>query len=118
MELIIGGAYQGKLDYAKEKYSLSEQDIFECSEDTNIDTSKKCIYHFEKYLMYCCKNGISPLLELGDSIVIADDIFCGVVPIDADIRAWREFCGRSLAALTRKAEHVTRIFCGLPQVLK
>ena len=29
-----------------------------------------------------------------------------------------EFCGRSLAALTRKADHVTRIFCGLPQVLK
>ena len=57
MELIIGGAYQGKLDYAKEKYSLSEQDIFECSEDKDIDTSKKCIYHYEKYLMYCCKNG-------------------------------------------------------------
>ena len=118
MELIIGGAYQGKLDYAKESYRLKSEDVFECSEDKNLDMSKKCIYHYEKYLMYCCKNGLSPLLDLEDKIVIADDIFCGVVPIEPGIRAWREFCGRSLAALTRKADHVTRIFCGLPQVLK
>ena len=119
MELIIGGAYQGKLDFAKEQYNLKEADVFECTEDKDIDSSKRCIYHFEKYLMYCHRNGISPVLDLGnDTIVIADDIFCGVVPIDPEIRAWREFCGRSLAAITRKSDHVTRIFCGLPQVLK
>ena len=119
MTLIIGGAYQGKLDHAKEKYGLSEADIFECSEDKDLDLPKRCIYHYEKYLMYCYRNGLSPVLDLGkDKIVIADDIFCGVVPIDAEIRGWREFCGRSLAALTRKASHVTRIFCGLPQLLK
>ena len=118
MDLIIGGAYQGKLDYAKEKYGLSENDVFDCSEDRDLDTSKRCIYHYEKYLMYCYEKGVSPLLKLEGRIVIADDIFCGVVPVDAKIRAWREYCGRSLAALTRKADSVTRIFCGLPQVLK
>ncbi len=119
MTLIIGGAYQGKLDHAKEKYGISEADVFECSEDKDLDLSKRCIYHYEKYLMYCYRNGLSPVLDLGkDKIVIADDIFCGVVPINAEIRRWREFCGRSLSALTKKADHVTRVFCGLPQELK
>jgi hypothetical protein len=31
MHLIFGGAYQGKLDYAKERYQLNEQDIFYCA---------------------------------------------------------------------------------------
>ena len=28
MDLIIGGAYQGKTEFAKEKYGLSDKDIF------------------------------------------------------------------------------------------
>lgn len=119
MELIIGGAYQGKLDHAKEKYHIEEKDIFVCSEEKDIDTSFRCIYHYEKYLLYCYRNGISPVLDFpDDTVVIMDDIFCGVVPIDKEIRGWREFCGRTGAALTLKADHVTRIFCGLPQQLK
>ena len=31
MILIIGGAYQGKLDYAKEKFGLRDEDIFDCA---------------------------------------------------------------------------------------
>ena len=119
MKLIIGGAYQGKLEYAKEKFMIREDDIFECRADKYIDTEKRCIYHYEEYLLYCFRNGLSPVLDFDeDTIVIMNDIFCGVVPVDAEIRGWREFCGRSGAALTKKADHVTRIFCGLPQELK
>ena len=53
-----------------------------------------------------------------DSVLICDDISCGVVPLDAETRAWREACGRMLSALSMEAETVTRIFCGLPQRLK
>ena len=28
MELIFGGAYQGRLEYAKSKYNLRDEDIF------------------------------------------------------------------------------------------
>ena len=119
MILIIGGAYQGKLDHAKKEYGLNENDIFECTEEKDLDLSKRCFYHFEKYLMYCYRNHISPVLAPGeDKIIIADDIFCGVVPLGAEIRGWRDLCGRSLSAVTAKADHVIRVFCGLPQVLK
>ena len=33
MDLIIGGAYQGKLTYAREKYGLKDKDIYTCTED-------------------------------------------------------------------------------------
>ena len=53
-----------------------------------------------------------------NSVLICDDISCGVVPLEAETRAWREACGRMLNALSRRADTVTRIFCGLPQRLK
>ena len=56
--------------------------------------------------------------ERADAVVIADDIFCGVVPLEAETRLWREETGRALTALAREADTVTRIFCGLPMRLK
>jgi len=119
MNLIIGGAYQGKLDYAKEKYGFTDKDVFTCSFGPELDLSRPCIYKFEQYLKYCSSCGIQAILDFPeDTVVIMDDIFCGVVPVDSDIRAWREFAGRAGAALTRKSKTVTRLFCGIPQVLK
>ena len=119
MELIIGGAYQGKLEYALNKYSLSQEDVCDCRNSSQPDFSKKIIYHFEAYVLTCMRSGKNPLDGLSDdSIIISDDISCGVVPIDAEIRAWREECGRALTAIAARSTSVTRIFCGLPAVLK
>lgn len=30
MVLITGGAYQGKLDYARKEYGITEEDVFDC----------------------------------------------------------------------------------------
>ena len=54
----------------------------------------------------------------GAIIFICEDIFCGVVPLGADMRAWREMTGRMCSFLSSEAENVTRVFCGLEQVLK
>lgn len=119
MELIIGGAYQGKLSYARSSYGLSDADIFTCTQDGGIDFSKRCICHLEVYLLACVKNGTTPQHAFReDAIVICRDISCGVVPVDEELRAWREETGRYLSALAAEAAHVTRIFCGIPQVLK
>ena len=57
MNLIIGGAYQGKLEYARERFGLSDEDICLCSEDRQPDFSKSCLYHVEQFVMLCMKNG-------------------------------------------------------------
>ena len=124
MELIIGGAYQGKTQYAKDKYNLTDNDICFCG-DTEIDFSKKCIAHLEKFTFFCVQNNIDAVEFFKqnkqmwcDKVISCDDIFGGVVPMWADNRKWRQETGRLCQYLSKEAEIVTRIFCGLEQKLK
>lgn len=119
MNLITGGAYQGKLDYARETFGLAEADICLCTADTLPVSECRCWYHYEQYVLGCVRRGEKPQPPTHpDAVVIVDDIFCGVVPMEAEIRLWREETGRALTALSREADTVTRIFCGLPMRLK
>ena len=120
MILMIGGAYQGKLDYAKSAFALSDGDIFTCTEDT-IDFSRRCICSLEEFaLAHPDPEGFfrEHRSEWESSILICRDIFCGVLPIGAENRAWRQKTGRLCQYLSREAEQVIRIFCGLEQRLK
>lgn len=120
MILIIGGAYQGKLDFAKNAFGITDADVYSC--DTgDIDFSKHCICKIEEFT----GGHPDPIgyfrahRELWqNSILICQDIFCGVVPMGADNRAWRQNTGRLLQYLAREADRVSRIFCGLEQRLK
>lgn len=122
MELIIGGAYQGKRAYAKAAFGLTDGDFFTCA-DASPETSRRCVEHLERYTLACVRAGLDPaevtnLDALADKIVICDDISCGVVPIDPIERAWREQTGRLLTKLSGRASRVVRVFCGLPLELK
>ena len=115
--LIVGGAYQGKRAFAKENFSLSDDDIFVCTADCEPDFSKTCISHYENYVAYCLKNNISPRTDFPDSIIICDDIFCGVVPVDSFQRKLREECGLALQKIAKNAE-VFRVLCGIAEKIK
>lgn len=124
MVLIIGGAYQGKRDFAKSRFSLSETDIFDCT-GGEIDFSKRCIDHLEEFTYACARDGIDAVhyfqshRELWrDSILICRDIAAGVVPMGADMRSWRQMNGRLCRYLSGEAERVSRLFCGLEERLK
>jgi len=123
--LIIGGSYQGKTAFAKEKFSLSDEDICVCTRDKMPDFSKKCISHCENYVAYCLKNNkggeilsLPPQNDDGSArIIICDDIFCGVVPLDSFQRKLREECGLFLQKIAKNAS-VYRVFCGIGQRIK
>ena len=125
MILIFGGAFQGKLEYAKEHWDFTENDIFYCEENLSIDLSKKVLYGLEKFCFACVcedaetKGTLRMYAEpLDDKIIILDDVSQGVVPIDPDRRAWREEVGRTMLWLSREADEVHRVFCGLGQRIK
>ncbi|MBQ4354409.1 MAG: bifunctional adenosylcobinamide kinase/adenosylcobinamide-phosphate guanylyltransferase [Clostridia bacterium] len=125
MHLIIGGAYQGKLDCAKKRFMVRDEEIFTCSEESGIVFGARCINCLEEFTLWCVKNKADAAeifrahrKEWENSILICEDIFCGVVPLGADMRAWREATGRLCAYLSSEAESVTRMFCGLEQKLK
>lgn len=123
--LIIGGAYQGKTTWAKSEFSLSDDDICVCTESELPDFSKKCLSHYENYVAFCLKHNLSPKTDFSDcesgaggqKIIICDDIFCGVVPIDSFQRKWREETGLALQKIAKRA-HLTRIFCGIAERLQ
>ena len=120
MIFIIGGAYQGKLDFAKEVFGITEGDVHICNAG-EIDFSKRCIYKIEEFTA-CCEDPIGYFEahrdKWQDSILILQDIFCGVVPMGAENRAWRQRTGRLAQYLSREASQVSRIFCGLELKLK
>lgn len=126
MELIIGGAYQGKTVYVKSRYGLGESETFVCSPDrAEIDFSRPCVDRLEEFVWACVREDVDAAGYLRasrdkwkDTVFVCRDIFCGVVPVDKTERAWREAAGRAAAYLASEAAHVTRLFCGLPQTLK
>lgn len=124
MILIIGGAYQGKLDYAKAAFSLTPEEIFTC-DGTQIDFTKRCVNALEAFCYACVQDDIDPEAyfrehqdEWQDSILICGDLSSGVVPIDPVQRQWRHVSGRLCQYLASEARQVSRIFCGLEQRLK
>lgn len=124
MKLIIGGAYQGKRDFAVSAFGLADADIYTCT-GMEVDFSCRCIDKLEEFTLACVRAGVEPAdwfrahrQEWEHSILICQDIFCGVVPMDAELREWRQATGRLCQYLSREAEQVSRIFCGLEQRLK
>ncbi len=131
MKLIFGGAYQGKLEYALKEYNLREEDVFHCLRGSGeIDMGKTVIYGLENFSRAVEEKGENPeetlmrlihktpAEDLEKKIFIARDISCGIVPMDALERSWRENHGRMLIALAKRCNHVERVFCGIPMRLK
>ena len=124
MILVIGGAYQGKLDYAMEKYP--GKSIFQCEIDNPLlDLTADVINSLHLLVLAQIRDGKDPpeyllglLPQLKDKTLICDDISCGVVPIDPEMRRWRESVGRCLALLSKNADEVVRVFCGIGSRLK
>lgn len=138
MVFIIGGAYQGKLTWAKENYPevnwvdgevCAEEELYQC----------QGIYHFHKYLERLMRSRYEEREENEDSIeafktmaeiaerlykenpeivIVTDEIGYGIVPIDPFERTYREVVGRVCTKLARYSESVFRVICGIGMKLK
>lgn len=126
MKLIIGGAYQGKLSYAKRKYpDLTWADGAVCGEEEIIQAQG--VYHLETFIKRQMqeekeadvKEKILSLTEKNpDLVIVSDEIGYGLVPVDAFERVYRENVGRICTELAAKAESVERVVCGIGMMLK
>ena len=126
MILIFGGNYQGKLAYAMTRFQTTENDVYRCSSDNvKIPENKKIIYEIDKWVLAMVKDDIDVEKAMKqfidnnrNAIVICNDISCGVVPLDPELRKWREAVGRSLAMMAGMSDEVIRLFCSIPARLK
>lgn len=128
MELIIGGAYSGKLTCAVKSCGFSEDALYDLKNGLPKENSAPvCLYHLEAFTRHCSAIGmdaeetvkmLEPYAETDGTVIVSREIGCGIVPMDAAERAYRELHGQVLRILAEKAGHVIRVFAGLEEVLK
>ena len=108
MVLIIGGAYQGKRQYALQHYAGQELiDGFHLLVLEQIRQNIDPVEHAKQHIT-----------DYANKVILCDDISCGVVPTDPLLRQWRESLGHTLAVLVQNSSEVVRVFCTLGTRLK
>ena len=59
--MVIGGAYQGKGTFVRNKFGIDSKDIYVCDDSqSKLPEGYKCYEHLEKYVYACSKAGIEP----------------------------------------------------------
>ena len=131
MILIVGGHGQGQTEYAKQclnDLSESKEDGFRIA-DGNSDEPKMAIgadliLNLHEFVRSVMKVGgdarvfTRELLESAPEIVTIDEIGCGIVPIDAFEREYRDEAGIAGQLFASHADQVFRMICGIPQRIR
>ncbi|MBE6038868.1 MAG: hypothetical protein E7218_06640 [Anaerofustis stercorihominis] len=125
MILVFGGAYQGKKEYVARTFGYTLADMHQCSEKGEPELDKPVITDFESYVLGAIKRGENPVnfvnnnrLRLRDKIIVITDVGSGVVPISKEQRLYRDNVGKIMQIISRDAQQVYRVFCGIGEKLK
>lgn len=103
--LIIGGAFQGKSEFAK-RFNLPILD--------NLQDKVKAIFQNRVDV----KEEIIKQVEGKNIVVICNEVGCGIIPLDKTERVYREITGRVLIDIAKIADQVYKIEAGIAQKIK
>ena len=105
MILVVGGAFQGKQEFARELAARRKMET---------------INFFHNRIQKILEDGedgeayIRDLLEKTPNVVIVmDEVGAGVVPVERSDREYRDAVGRAGQLLAREAKEVYRVICGI-----
>lgn len=108
MKLYVGGAFQGQEELARRENPDAE-----------------IVADFHEVVRDALRNGENGadvanrlLREHPDAVVVSNEIGAGIVPIEAEDRAWREAVGCAFCILAAASEQVTRVVCGIGVLIK
>jgi adenosyl cobinamide kinase/adenosyl cobinamide phosphate guanylyltransferase len=126
MVFVVGGAFQGKTAFAMEKFNIEEQDFLD-GIDCEIEDiyGAKLINHFDELVRRLLIQGVDVeqvverlIRENENSIIIMNEIGCGLVPVDSFEREYREKTGRIGCKLAKVSNEVYRVYCGIATEIK
>ncbi len=101
--LIVGGAAQGKSAFART-----------LSQDAEI------VDDLQDIVQAAMRRGdaLPQAADFAGKTVVCNEVGCGVVPMDAFAREWREAVGRLCCDIAAQADRVYRVCCGVAQCIK
>ena len=108
IRLYVGGACQGHAELAREENPGCEV----------LDAFHEQVRRWMKESLDPLQQTESLLEKKDPLIIVANEVGCGIVPMNPEERAWRENVGRSLCRVADRADSVTRVICGIGVRLK
>ena len=108
MVLIVGGAAQGKLDFAREKLDVTTWSDGVLGPESCV----RSLHRAPREALAAWRR------EHPEGVLLGDEVGCGVTPLDRGEREWRELVGRICCELAERAQAVYRVRCGLGERLK
>lgn len=132
MILIIGGAWQGKLEFAKKLAKDQEPDknltilTAEGSADSfEAAWERRVVHGLHQYVRRLLKEKksvedfVAGLKEKNPKVIVTtNELGCGIVPMDPEERKWREAAGRAAAQAAKESDQVYRMVCGIATRIK
>lgn len=111
MKLVIGGAFQGQLAFAR---TLAEEAHIFSDVQEYIKTGLQDGKAREEI-----EAGLFEKIKADPSLVMTgNEIGYGIVPMDAFEREYREAVGRIMCKIAARAEEVYRVAAGIPMKIK
>lgn len=129
MKFIVGGEFQGKLEFALNLVGAKEEEALDLAKEPLVDLKgKKIIYNLNLFIKNNLAEGktqediekiINKLLnENPEIVIVSTEIGYGIVPMDKFDRSYREITGRICCMIAQKATEVHRVICGVGTVIK
>lgn len=122
--LILGGAYQGKRAYAEMIFpglTWADGEEIPFREIENAAAIDRFHLLVKRWMLAgkSAEDLTEKILGMNRKIIIlCDEIGCGLVPVDAFEREYREAAGRVCAELAEHARRVDRVVCGIGMRMK
>ena len=110
MRLVLGGVAQGKRNYVKTAYHISENDIFS-GENAELEQlcGAKAVDKFHLWVRRKVKEQ-ADVPKLTETFIKKNP--------DCIVREYREQVGRMQVILAKSSESVERVICGIAQKIK
>ena len=129
MILIIGGACQGKREFACELSGLKKEEFVQNVADGGTDEpemawERKFLIGFHRWIYRILEIGgeseefVRKILAADPEIVTMDEVGYGIVPVGRREREYREAVGHAGQLLAEHASQVYRVVCGIPKRIK
>lgn len=136
MKMIIGGAWQGQLAWAKENCRDIEEGQWIDGKNCNMEEIYTCkgIYDFQEYIRRVLKQEEEHPENCGEvscgrlageiirrnpgAVIVSNEIGYGLVPVDEFERAYREQMGRTCTELAEFSDVVVRVVMGIGNYIK